>query len=32
MKIAVASEGRMVAQHFGHYERFTIYEAKDRKL
>lgn len=32
MKIAVASEGRMVAQHFGHCERFTIYEAKDGKI
>jgi predicted Fe-Mo cluster-binding NifX family protein len=32
MKIAVASEGRMVAQHFGHCDRFTIYEEKNGEI
>lgn len=29
MKIAVASEGRMVAQHFGHCEGFIVFTVKD---
>lgn len=29
MKIAVASEGRMVAQHFGHCEGFIVFTVQD---
>lgn len=32
MKIAVASEGRMVTEHFGHCEGFTIFEVSDKKV
>jgi predicted Fe-Mo cluster-binding NifX family protein len=32
MKIAVASEGKMVSGHFGHCEGFTIYEVADNKI
>jgi predicted Fe-Mo cluster-binding NifX family protein len=32
MKIAVASEGRMVAQHFGHCEGFNVFTAREGKL
>jgi predicted Fe-Mo cluster-binding NifX family protein len=32
MKIAVASEGKMVTEHFGHCEGFTIFEAQDKKI
>ncbi len=32
MKIAVASEGKMVTEHFGHCEAFTIFEAKDNQI
>jgi len=32
MKIAVASEGRMVAQHFGHCEGFTIFTVQEGKI
>jgi len=32
MKIAVASEGKMVTEHFGHCEGFTIFEAKDKQI
>lgn len=32
MKIAVASEGRMVAQHFGHCESFNIYTVQEGKV
>ena len=31
MKIAVASEGTDVSQHFGHCEKFTIFEIEDGK-
>jgi len=30
MKIAIASEGNRVAEHFGHCEGFTIFEVKDK--
>jgi len=32
MKIAVASEGKMVTGHFGHCENFNIFEEKDGKI
>lgn len=32
MKIAVASEGKMVTEHFGHCEGFTIFEVQDNKI
>lgn len=32
MKIAVASEGKMVTEHFGHCENFNIYNVKDGKI
>jgi predicted Fe-Mo cluster-binding NifX family protein len=32
MKIAVASEGKIVAQHFGHCEGFTIFEAQEGRI
>jgi len=32
MKIAVASEGRMVTEHFGHCEGFTIFETKNSQI
>jgi predicted Fe-Mo cluster-binding NifX family protein len=31
MKIAVASEGKQVSEHFGHCEGFTIYEVGEDK-
>ena len=32
MKIAVASEGKMVTGHFGHCENFNIFEIEDKKI
>ncbi|KNY25971.1 NifB/NifX family molybdenum-iron cluster-binding protein [Pseudobacteroides cellulosolvens] len=32
MKIAVASEGRMVAQHFGHCEGFNVFTVQGGKV
>lgn len=32
MKIAVASEGRLVSGHFGHCEGFTIYDVLDNRV
>jgi predicted Fe-Mo cluster-binding NifX family protein len=32
MKIAVASEGKMVAGHFGHCENFNIFEVEDKQV
>jgi predicted Fe-Mo cluster-binding NifX family protein len=32
MKIAVACEGKTVAQHFGHCEGFTIFEAQGQQI
>lgn len=32
MKIAVASEGKMVAEHFGHCEGFAIFEAENNRV
>ncbi len=32
MKIAVASEGRTVSDHFGYCERFNIFEIKNNKI
>lgn len=32
MKIAVASEGKMVTQHFGHCEGFSIYDCENNKI
>jgi len=32
MKIAVASEGKMVTEHFGHCESFCIFDFEDGKL
>lgn len=32
MKIAVASEGRMVAQHFGHCEGFTVFTVQEGQV
>jgi len=32
MRIAVASEGKMVTEHFGHCEGFAIFETKDNQI
>lgn len=32
MKIAVASEGQMVSEHFGHCSGFTIYETENKQI
>lgn len=32
MKIAVASEGKMVAGHFGHCENFNIFEVENKQV
>ncbi len=32
MKIAVASEGSLVTEHFGHCENFNVYETEDCKI
>lgn len=32
MKIAVASEGKLVTEHFGHCENFNIFEAENGKI
>lgn len=32
MKIAVASEGKLVSGHFGHCEGFNIFTAQDKKI
>lgn len=32
MKIAVASEGKMVTEHFGHCEAFAIFETTEGKI
>lgn len=32
MKIAVACEGNIVTQHFGHCEKFNIYETEGNKI
>jgi predicted Fe-Mo cluster-binding NifX family protein len=32
MKIAAASEGKLVSGHFGHCEGFNIYEVEDNKV
>jgi predicted Fe-Mo cluster-binding NifX family protein len=32
MKIAVASEGKTVTEHFGHCQNFNIFEAKGNKI
>ncbi len=32
MKIAVASEGKMVTEHFGHCENFNIFEAEEGQI
>lgn len=32
IKIAVASEGTMVTEHFGHCENFNIYDAENREI
>jgi len=32
MKIAVASEGKMVTEHFGHCEGFAIFEAENNQI
>lgn len=32
MKIAVASEKDLVAQHFGHCQNYNIYDVKDNKI
>jgi len=32
MKIAVASEGKMVTEHFGHCEGFTIFEVENKQV
>ena len=32
MKIAVASEGRMVTEHFGHCENFNIFEVENNQI
>ncbi len=32
MKIAVASEGNLVTEHFGHCQNFNIYETEDFKI
>lgn len=32
MRIAVASEGKMVTEHFGHCENFNIYDVEDKQI
>ncbi|EGD47586.1 Dinitrogenase iron-molybdenum cofactor biosynthesis protein [Ruminiclostridium papyrosolvens DSM 2782] len=32
MKVAVASEGKMVTEHFGHCEGFTLFEVQDNQI
>jgi predicted Fe-Mo cluster-binding NifX family protein len=32
MKIAVASEGKMVTEHFGHCENFNIFEVENNRI
>jgi predicted Fe-Mo cluster-binding NifX family protein len=32
MKIAVASEGQNVSQHFGHCEGFTLFDTKEKQI
>ena len=32
MKIAVASEGKMVTEHLGHCEGFAIFETEDNQI
>jgi len=32
MKIAVASEGKMVTGHFGHCENFNLYDVENKKI
>lgn len=32
MKIAVASEGTMVTEHFGHCESFILFEAENKQI
>lgn len=32
MKIAVASEGRMVTEHFGHCEGFNVFDAENKVI
>lgn len=32
MKIAVASEGKFVTEHFGHCENFSIFDVKDGRI
>jgi len=32
MKISVASDGPMVAEHFGHCEGFTVYTVKEKEV
>ncbi|HFL3828432.1 TPA: NifB/NifX family molybdenum-iron cluster-binding protein [Clostridioides difficile] len=32
MKIAIASEGKLVSGHFGHCEGFTMYEVEEDKI
>ena len=32
MKIAVASEGRNITEHFGHCENFNIFYIEDKKI
>jgi len=32
MKIAIASEGNMVSNHFGYCEGFTVYEVEDNRV
>lgn len=32
MRIAVASEGQMVTEHFGHCESFSIFEAENNQI
>ncbi len=32
MKIAVASEGKMVTEHFGHCEGFTLFEVENNQI
>ena len=32
MKIAIASEGEFVTEHFGHCENFNVFETKDGEI
>ncbi|MBS4534154.1 NifB/NifX family molybdenum-iron cluster-binding protein [Clostridium sp. D2Q-14] len=32
MKIAIASEGKIVTQHFGHCQNFNIFEVEDERI